>query len=110
MKRLQLIILIIAGLIEGTSTILLMFVAMPLKYMWGNPVYVKILGPVHGVLFVLLVALILWCWLTIPLSKRLTFWSIVAAIVPFGPFLVDVALLRMLRAEKAAAGDAKTIV
>ena len=41
------------GIAEGVSLLLLLFVAMPLKYMAGQPEPVKILGWIHGLLFVL---------------------------------------------------------
>ncbi|HEY8936404.1 MAG TPA: DUF3817 domain-containing protein [Cyclobacteriaceae bacterium] len=43
------------GILEGLSLIILIFVAMPVKYMLGNPVLVKSIGPVHGVLFIFFV-------------------------------------------------------
>ena len=48
----------IVGYIEGCSTILLMGVAMPLKYLGGNEVLVKLLGPIHGMLFVIYIAML----------------------------------------------------
>ena len=47
--------LIWIGHAEGVSYLLLLGIAMPLKYMWGMPQAVKITGTVHGVLFVLFV-------------------------------------------------------
>ena len=38
--------------LEGLSYILLIFVAVPVKYSLGNPTYVKLLGMPHGILFV----------------------------------------------------------
>ena len=43
----------ILGYVEGTSTLALMGIAMPLKYIGGNEILVKILGPIHGLLFML---------------------------------------------------------
>jgi len=83
-KRLRVI-----GLIEGTSFLLLIGVAMPLKYVWGNPLGVKYLGWIQGLMFILYcVALAqaaaknLWK----PLHAALLF---VAAILPGGPFVAD---------------------
>ena len=42
----------IIALLEGLSYILLLFVAVPLKYSLGDPTYVKLLGMPHGILFV----------------------------------------------------------
>lgn len=43
----------LVGLIEGISFLLLLFIAMPVKYMMDNPVLVKYIGMGHGVLFIL---------------------------------------------------------
>ncbi len=79
----------IVGLIEGISFLLLLGIAMPLKYIWDMPLAVRIVGMAHGLLF------ILFClFLVIAMSmaqwhiKRGAFYF-VAALVPFGPFLVD---------------------
>ena len=39
--------------IEGISYILLLFIAVPIKYLIGNPEYVKLLGMPHGILFIM---------------------------------------------------------
>ena len=77
------------GWLEGTSFLLLLGVAMPLKYYVGMPMAVKVVGWIHGVLFVLY-CLALWR------AMREARWSLfrgallfTAALVPFGPFLVD---------------------
>ncbi len=43
----------VVGLLEGLSFLLLLFIAMPMKYMFDNPVLVKYVGMGHGVLFIL---------------------------------------------------------
>ena len=43
----------LVGLLEGISFLLLLFIAMPVKYMMDNPILVKYIGMGHGVLFVL---------------------------------------------------------
>ena len=42
----------LVSLLEGISYILLLFIAVPIKYLQGNPEYVKMLGMPHGLLFV----------------------------------------------------------
>jgi integral membrane protein len=85
MKR---IFKIIAPL-EGISLLLLLFVAMPLKYMFDLPIFVRIIGMIHGLLF------IVYIFLAIMLKVEEN-WSIsklgkicLASIVPFGTFYVD---------------------
>lgn len=84
----------IVALLEGISTLLLFFVAMPLKYIAGQPLMVKYAGWAHGALFVLfLLALIpvvierAWSW------KKVA-WSLLASLFPFGTFILDAKLLR----------------
>jgi integral membrane protein len=89
--------LIVMGLIEGTSTLLLFFVAMPLKYWWETPEAVTIVGSVHGFLFVILVLMFLFGRWAVPISWGFVFIGFIAAIIPFGPFLVDFKIAEMLR-------------
>jgi integral membrane protein len=95
------------SLLDGLSLILLLGVAMPLKY-WGNdPTWVTHLGRIHGGLFILFVA----AALIVALQKR---WSllftaivvVVASLVPFGALYVD---MRML-ARKQQEAEATTTV
>lgn len=77
------------GRVEAISLLLLMFVAMPLKYIWGQPLAVKIVGMAHGVLFVVFCLSLLQTMLVAkwPLGRAALIFG--AAIIPFGPFLVD---------------------
>ena len=77
------------GLIEGISTLVLFFVAMPLKYFAGMPLAVTIVGSLHGLLFVLLVGMIAVGVWKIPLPPWLAAAGVVGAVVPGGPFIVD---------------------
>lgn len=77
------------GTVEGISTLVLFFVAMPLKYAAGYPIAVSIVGPIHGGLFTVLAVMCLLAIERVPLSRGLAFTAIVAAVFPFGPFLVD---------------------
>ena len=88
------------ALIEGFSFVLLVFVAMPLKYGADMPLSVRIVGSAHGALFT-------WLgWLVVSGMRRRGHsveWAtriMVAALLPFGPFVID----RRLRAEAAASG------
>ncbi|MCR9197301.1 MAG: DUF3817 domain-containing protein [Planctomycetaceae bacterium] len=82
------------GLIEGTSTLVLFGVAMPLKYLAGMPTAVRIVGSVHGFLFVALALLLLLAVSKVPISRAAAWLGVLAAIVPFGPFVYDRWLVR----------------
>lgn len=84
LRRLRLL-----GLVEGCSTLVLFFVAMPLKYFADLPIAVTIAGSIHGGLFVGLVTMFLLGRGFVPLPTRLVALGIIGAIVPFGPFVVD---------------------
>lgn len=77
------------GLLEGCSFLLLVGVAMPLKYFMDQPMAVRITGSIHGALF-------LWlCWLVMEVvaqrdwSKMKGLGVILAALFPLGPWLID---------------------
>jgi integral membrane protein len=88
--------LITMGVVEGTSTLLLFLVAMPLKYLADLPLAVTIVGSIHGALFVVYVLMLFLAVSRVPLPLGLVAWGLVGAVVPFGPFVFDVPLKRML--------------
>ena len=99
-NRTYLLLLIWFGIIEGLSTLFLFFVAMPMKYLFDQPMGVAIAGPVHGFLFLGLVTMFLIGKSQVPLSTKMVVGGIVGAILPFGPFVVDVKLYKLLQPKK----------
>jgi len=83
------------ALIEGLSFVLLLFVAMPLKYGADMPMAVRIVGASHGALFIWLGWLVLSGMRNRGRSMEWATRIMVAALLPFGPFVID----RRLRAE-----------
>ncbi|MDF1862905.1 MAG: DUF3817 domain-containing protein [Verrucomicrobiales bacterium] len=86
----------LSSLLDGVSYLVLLGIAMPLKYMADMPMTVRIVGSLHGLFFLglclfLLVALV---------RKQLSFgWCVivfVCALIPFAPFFLD----RKLREKK----------
>jgi len=94
--------LIAMGIVEGTSTLVLFFVAMPLKYLAGMPLAVTVVGSIHGALFVAYVLMLLIAKSRVPLPIGLVAAGLVGAVVPFGPFVFDVPLKRRLERATAA--------
>lgn len=92
------------SIVEGTSTLILFGIAMPLKYLAEMPLAVRIVGSVHGFLFVCLVIAFLMAIKRVPISKSLATAGILAAVVPFGPFIVDHWLNKLRRAALLAEG------
>ena len=77
------------AIIEGISTLVLFFVAMPLKYFAGMPLAVTVVGSLHGLLFVALVLMLVIAIRRVPISLGLAAAGIVAAVVPGGPFFLE---------------------
>jgi integral membrane protein len=79
----------IVGMIEGLSFIMLMGIAMPLKYLFSLPLAVKYLGWIHGILFILYCAMIFISLFKKLIGIKWAFISLIAALLPFGPFMID---------------------
>ena len=94
------------GIIEGLSYILLLGIAMPLKYVWGMPEYVSAVGMIHGLLFCVFCLALFQATSECEWSLKRAVGLFVAAVLPFGPFVVDPGLKReqIAREEAAAAG------
>lgn len=79
----------VVGFVEGVSTLVLFGIAMPLKYLADMPLAVRIAGSVHGLLFTVLVALLMMGISRIPLRRSVAIVGVLAAVIPFGPFVYD---------------------
>ena len=91
LQRLRLI-----GAIEGCSTLLLFFVAMPLKYLADQPKAVSIMGPIHGGLFVIYCVVVGFAMMVNGRPIKWVIKLIVAAVVTFGPYVADRGLKKEL--------------
>ena len=90
------------ALLEGLSFITLLFVAIPLKYLAGLPLAVRIVGMAHGVLFVLFVLALAGAAVDRRWSLTRVLTAFATSLVPFGNFLLE----RSLRREEASAAPA----
>ena len=77
------------ALLEGTSLLLLLGFAMPMKYFFQEPIFVKTIGMAHGLLFIAYLILAV-------MQKIASNWSLntlaivsIASVLPFGTFYVD---------------------
>ncbi len=84
----------ITAFLEGLSYILLLFVAVPVKYMLGNESLVKILGMPHGLLFVLYIIFAFWLKPDSKWTTKEFLLILVASLIPFGTFYIDRKYLR----------------
>ncbi len=73
---------------EGVSFLVLLFVAMPLKYWADMPMAVRIVGGLHGILFLWFVAVIYVCYDQTLLSFRKCVFTFGLSLVPFGTFFL----------------------
>ena len=76
-------------LLEGSSYLLLLFVAVPLKYLMGDESYVKLLGMPHGVLFITYIVFSFVMQKKMNWNTTSFFIILLASIIPFGTFYVD---------------------
>ncbi len=80
------------GFIEGVSFLVLLLIAMPLKYYLDFPIAVKVTGWIHGVLFILYVIAVImaikamqWNWFSVMVA-------LAASLIPVGTFVLDKSL------------------
>jgi integral membrane protein len=88
----------LAALLEGWSYLILLFVAMPLKYAAGLPLAVRVVGSIHGLLFIVFMATLYRVLVRRDWPIRRAVRAFICSIVPFGAFVFD----RSLRREIAA--------
>ncbi len=88
----------LVSLAEGISYILLMFLAMPLKYIAGEPTLVRIFGSIHGGLFFLFMFTLVHAAFNRGWKLPRVMIAFVASIIPFGAFFLE----RSLKEEMEA--------
>ncbi len=89
MNRRRVTQLRVIGIAEGISFLVLLLIAMPLKYYFGLPLAVKIVGWLHGVLFIAYIGAVLlairamqWNWFSVLVA-------LAASLIPIGTFVLD---------------------
>ena len=80
---------------EGVSYILLLFIAVPIKYVFDDPTYVKMLGMPHGVLFMIYIIFSFIVNIKLKWNMKELFIILIASLVPLGTFYVDRKYLRV---------------
>jgi integral membrane protein len=79
----------IVSLLEGISYLVLLGIAMPLKYVAGQPEAVTHLGRVHGGLFVLFVIALIGASSEQQWRSRASGTAMLASVLPFGAFWLE---------------------
>ena len=77
------------ALAEGVSFLTLLSIAMPMKYFMGMPEVVRVVGSIHGVLFVLYVGLLAMLHVRQRWSYTFSLYALLASVIPFGTFMLD---------------------
>ena len=87
----------ILGFLEGMSLLILLFIAMPVKYILHDESYVRTVGLIHGILFILFVIN------TMIVSRekgwkftKTTWLVLLASFIPFGTFYIDYKILKRI--------------
>ncbi|WP_342513444.1 DUF3817 domain-containing protein [Sporosarcina sp. FSL K6-1522] len=82
----------VMGMLEGASLLILLFIAMPLKYFFDMPGMVSVVGMIHGVLFTIYCVVVLYATFAVKWPIRFTLGAYASAFVPFGNFILDIRL------------------
>ncbi|MBC9929000.1 DUF3817 domain-containing protein [Chitinophaga qingshengii] len=84
----------IISYLEGISLLILLFIAVPLKYLSGSPGLTKLMGPVHGLLFLLFIFNAVSVGVEYKWKFKDTTWKVIlACFIPFGTFYIDKKIL-----------------
>ena len=87
----------IIGFLEGISLLILTGIAVPVKYLLDDPSWVKLIGPIHGALFILFVINALTVGVEQRWKFRETTWKVLlACFIPFGTFYIDWKILSVI--------------
>lgn len=81
------------GTWEAISYLLLLGIAMPLKYGFDMPQAVRVVGMAHGILWMAYVGLAILGQVDYKWPLKTTAWLFIASLLPFGPFVADAKLL-----------------
>lgn len=77
------------ALLEGISYLILLFIAMPLKYVFNIPEGVKYFGWIHGILFLVFLVVLTLASLKYKWNLKRIMVYLIASILPFAPFILD---------------------
>ena len=89
----------LTAFLEGVSYILLLFIAVPIKYLLNEALFVKILGMPHGILFILYILFSIIAKIKYNWNFRKILVVSIASLVPFGTFYIDKKYLTKLNSN-----------
>jgi integral membrane protein len=77
------------GLLEAASFLILLLIAMPMKYIWDRPEMVSVVGMAHGILFVLYVFGAYWVYEKLDWKAKTLLIVLLCSIIPLGPIYAE---------------------
>ena len=77
------------SIFEGISFLVLLLIAMPMKYIWEAPQMVQIVGMAHGILFVAYIMGAFWLYKSLDWNFKTLMIVCVSSVLPLGPFYVE---------------------
>lgn len=89
----------LTAFLEGVSYILLLFIAVPIKYLLNEALFVKILGMPHGILFILYILFSIIAKIKYNWNFRKFLVISIASLVPLGTFYIDKKYLTKLNSN-----------
>lgn len=84
----------IIGFFEGLSFLVLLFIAMPLKYIYKMPETNMVVGMIHGILFVLYIFGVIQATIDLSWNFKKIGLALAASVIPFGTFYADKKLFK----------------
>lgn len=91
----------VVGFVEGVSFLVLLLVAMPLKYAFDMPMMVRVVGMIHGILFIAFVLAAIRVKFTHGWSWKWLMFALLMSVIPAGTFYLDAQLKRERHPERA---------
>lgn len=89
----------IIAFLEGVSFLVLLCIAMPLKYIWHEPWLVQQMGMAHGIFFVLYIVSIIQNKIEFAWDTKKTLLAMLLSVVPFGTFYVTAKMIPSIARE-----------
>jgi integral membrane protein len=88
----------ILAFLEGISLLILVLITVPMKYIFHNPEGSKMIGPIHGALFLLFLLNTLSVGVEQNWKFKTTTWKVIlACFIPFGTFYIDKTILSKIK-------------
>ena len=79
----------IISILEGVSLLLILFVSMPLKYIFDMPEANQVIGMAHGILFLVYVVMAILVKSELNWNFKILLIVLACSIIPLGTFWMD---------------------